>query len=149
MNGADGIGFLDAAPFRAILEKRLSEIQEIIDIPNPNEQLAQEAGISARSLLRIRGQKIISFDNADRIVTNILGPMAWHEDEELNQIYEAVDLTALDWSFPVSERVRQTFRETASRSIKKLGTVGAAKTLGISVTTLSRYAREARASCGA
>lgn len=149
MNQMESMSFLDAEPFTAILEKRLAELQQIITISDPNTQLAHEVELGVRTILRLikRQQVKISFDNADKIVTRILGPMAWYEDEELNRIYESVDLTMLDWAFPVSEKVKETLRETASKFVKELGTSAkAAQALGVSVGTIGRYAREAR--CG-
>lgn len=144
MNGAEALAFLDVGPFKRILSNRLEELQGVIDINDPAEQLVRESGLSQRMIQRImKGQEKISFDNADKVVTNILGPMAWHEDRELNAIYESVDLTLLDWSFPVSENVREELREVAVQTIEELGTVRAAKKLGISAATASRYAREA------
>lgn len=146
MNHMEEMSFLDAEPFRAILADRLLELQQVVTISDPTEQLATESGLRPRMILRIlRGQERISFDNADRIVTNILGPMAWHEDDELRGIYNSVDLTTLDWSFPVSETVREQLRETALRFVKELGTSAkAAQALGVSVSAVGRYAREAQ-----
>jgi hypothetical protein len=140
--------FLDAEPFRSILNARLDELNEKEYVLDPNAQLCEEVGIGERIVRRlVRGeQPTVSFDHADKIVTKILGPMAWHEDEDLHQIYSSIDLTLLDWAFPVSETVKRELRETAVRFIKELGNSAlAAQALGISVGTVGRYAREARA----
>lgn len=95
--------FVDAAPFVAILEHRYEQLQEM-GVEAPRDTLIHETGISERNLYRLMygGQKEMSFDNADRVVTRILGPMAWYSDPELNEIYVNVDLAAIDRAFPVS-----------------------------------------------
>jgi hypothetical protein len=138
---------LDVEPFRNILSARLDELRETEHILDPNAQLCEEVGIAERIVRRVlKGeQPTVSFDHADKIVTRILGPMAWHEDEELHRIYSSIDLTLLDWAFPVSDVVRGELQGTAVSFIKEMGTVMAARKLGISAGTISRYAREARA----
>jgi hypothetical protein len=148
VNGAEAISYLDVEPFRKILADRLAEIEDNTEITDPKAQIAKEAGLSERLVRRIlKGeQDTLSFDNADRIVTRVVGPMAWHEDEELSGIYESLDLTHLDWAFPVSETVAAELREIAVRFVKELGNSAlAAEALGISVGTVGRYARQARA----
>ena len=45
----------------------------------------------------------VEFDVADRVVTRLVGPMAWLCDPELNEIYESVNLKSLDLSRPTCE----------------------------------------------
>lgn len=94
-----------AAPFRVILAQRLETITRNAEENDaPVSLLAAETGLNIRFIHKVlsQGQENISFDNADRIVTHILGPMAWYTHEDLNAIYEAVDLGAVDRAFPVA-----------------------------------------------
>ena len=135
-----------AEPFRRILAERIEGLEGNIEISKVRHALAQRTGIHERAIYRIlnRGVETISFDNADRIVTSLLGPMAWHSNEELSEIYEEVDLRGVDWQFPTSERVRQGMRHLASEKVRELGTMGlAAEHIGVPAPTLSRYLRSA------
>jgi hypothetical protein len=88
-------------PFVAILKKRHLELVAA-GVPDPKETLVREAGIAERIMRRVLDgeQDTLSFDNADRIVTRLLGPMEWHTDPVLSEIYEAVDLAAMDRRYP-------------------------------------------------
>ena len=48
----------------------------------------------------------LAFDRADRIVTRLgeFGGMGWHDNEELHEVYEKFDLSALDESLPTTRR---------------------------------------------
>lgn len=91
-----------AAPFVRILEKRFDELVRAEAVA-PRETLLAETGIAERVMRRaLTGeQDRISFDNADRIVTRLLGPMAWYTDPVLNEIYESVDMAAVDRRAPI------------------------------------------------
>lgn len=93
-----------SAPFVPILLKRKEELEQS-ESPGPLAELQREIGISERLLRRIlnAGQEQISFDTADRIVTYLVGPMAWWTDETLNEIYMSVDLAAMDSKSPVAK----------------------------------------------
>lgn len=90
-----------AAPFVAILNQRYRELvaEEVLA---PREALVSETGVAGRIMRRVLTgeQDTLSFDNADRIVTSLLGPMEWHTDPVLSEIYEAVDLAAMDRRYP-------------------------------------------------
>lgn len=140
MNGAEAIGFLDAAPFRAILAKRLEEFRTL-DIPNPNAQLALDVGLSSRGLLRILNgqQEKVEFDTADRIVTRVLGPLAWHEDESLSEMYWTADLHSLDWAYPTSDVVLEEMGEIARLAYEEHGSLErGANALGVGATAFRR-----------
>ena len=99
-------GTVPAAPFVEILAGRLAQL-EWAEVDAPKDSLAEEAGVHRRLIyLLLRGkQEHLGFDNADRIVTNLVGPMAWWEDETLSEIYMSVDLEAVDKRWPVTEAV--------------------------------------------
>lgn len=127
---------LPAAPFRAILMQHMEQ--------NGVELLAvaDRLGITSRSLYRITSheQDFISFDLADLIVTTLLGPFSWHEDDELRALYMAADLRVIDWAHPVSETVRTRLGEAARMFVKRHGTISAASAaLGLSQGSFSRY----------
>ena len=95
-----------AAPFARIIEERLEQ-NILADVDDPVSTIASQVGVTARVIYSIKsGQKSLEFDTADRIVTYLVGPMAWHEDDELHQIYMGADLNRLDWAAPPSEEVR-------------------------------------------
>lgn len=129
-----------AEPFRQILADRLERYEEA-EYPDPRKQLAKDSDIPPRILLRILdGQKDISFDNADKIVTNILGPMAWHTSETLSAIYEGVNLRAVDWSHPTSRRVVEGMMALAEAVYEKHGTLHAASaSIRVSPGALRRF----------
>lgn len=129
-------GCVPVGPFRQIIADAIEKGWE-------QEDLSFLTGLSLRRLWGILNeQECVSFDIADRIVTYILGPMAWHEDEELRRIYESVDLNPIDWSDPVSEKVADELRSIAAKFVRELGTSAkAAEALGISARMVGRYAR--------
>lgn len=90
-----------AAPFVSILNRRYRELVAA-ETSDPREALVRETGVSARVMRRVIAgeQDTLSFDNADRIVTRLLGPMEWRTDPVLSEIYEAVDLAAMDRRYP-------------------------------------------------
>jgi hypothetical protein len=90
-----------AAPFRAILNRRISELKDT-DVSDPHMSTAKEAQISDRLLRRImKGQELIEFDTADKIVTHLEGPMSWHERPSLRQVYYAANLKKVDARYPI------------------------------------------------
>jgi hypothetical protein len=90
-----------AAPFVEILNQRYRELVAA-ETSDPRGALVHETGVAERIMRRILTgeQDTLSFDNADRIVTRLLGPMEWHTDPVLSEIYEAVDLAAMDRRYP-------------------------------------------------
>lgn len=135
-----------AAPFRRILQAKLEGLENNDEIVQMRHHLSMRTGVSERILYRIlKGeQENISFDNADGIVTGILGPMAWHEDETLSEIYRRVDMKRVDWAFPTSPVVEGELRMYAAEQVAEHGTIqAAAESIGIPVETLSRYLRRA------
>lgn len=99
-------GFVPAAPFVGLLRDRLEELERP-DISAPRQALVEDSGIHERLIyLLLHGkQDNISFDNADKIVTNLVGPMAWYSRPELYEVYSTVDLAYVDSRWPVSEAV--------------------------------------------
>ena len=84
---------LPVAPFREILLRRLNELEQSGEAA-PRAALAKQARITTRAVLRtLLEQEYLNFDTADKIVTHIEGPMAWHEREDLNELYWSVDLS--------------------------------------------------------
>ena len=79
-------GYVPAAPFVEI-------IREAVEETGDQKAVAARMGLSVKSLYRMRYQNQISFDNADRIVTYLKGPMTWWEDPVLNEIYLAANLS--------------------------------------------------------
>lgn len=126
-------------PFRAILNRRLKELHEQ-EIYVPTEALAREVGISARGINRILNiQKTIEFDTADRIVTALEGPTAWHERPSLNQVYRSVNFRRIDWSYPTCDSIAEKQTRVARKLAFRLGSVKlAAEYLGVSKTSLDR-----------
>lgn len=93
---------VDAAPFKAILERRIEELERDPLCGDSSNQLAFELGVGTRTLYRFLNEvQEMRFDTADRIVTRILGPMAWYTDEALHEIYMSTNLTAVDERFPI------------------------------------------------
>lgn len=133
---------IDAEPFRQIMLDRLETLERQWNDParrGARRALAFELGVTDRFVYCIlSGQQCVSFDTADKIVTRILGPMAWFEREELNEIYMSVDLRQLDWGSPVSEKVHQENLVRGSKAVKTHGTYDkAADFLGVSARTLN------------
>lgn len=99
-------GTVPAAPFVEILAGRLVQLERAEE-EAPILALAQEAGLTRKLvyLLLSGRQERIAFDNADRIVTNLVGPMAWHADPTLSEIYDSADLGYADRRWPVAQVV--------------------------------------------
>ena len=94
MKGRD---LVPAARFAQIIEARLEHYEGRGD-EDPMSRVVEESRVAWKIIQRIReGQSKIEFSTADRIVTycTAAGPMLWHSDEELHEIYMAVDL--IDW----------------------------------------------------
>lgn len=126
---------LPGEPFKRILDSKIEEGWTATD-------LANRLNCTPRKLHNIMNEGMgAAFDTADQIVTLLLGPMAWHEDAELNEIYRSVNLRKIDWAYPVSDGVRKKLSEVARSEIKKRGTLRAARNIGISSAALSRLAR--------
>lgn len=89
---------VDVAPFRAIINRKIRELGQ--------ETVSEQTGLSIRGLRRIQNEYAsIQFDTADLIVTRLLGPMAWWEEEQLRRIYRTRKLRNVDWAYPVSDHV--------------------------------------------
>jgi hypothetical protein len=135
-------GAVEVAPFRQILIDAMEKRREdYSDDPQVTEFIADKARISTRVLYRLLNeeQETLAFDKADGIVTGILGPMAWHEDETLSRIYQEADLRSLDWSDPVSPVVRRELASEASEAYQEEGTLKLTeRRLGISRHSISR-----------
>lgn len=117
---------LDAEPFRQILYDRLDIIERNLagkqEAISGKTILAQEAGVHPRRLFGImQGQRTITFDMADLIVTRILGPMAWFEREDLSEIYMSFDLRRLDYGKPVNDVIRQKNKAEVQKAVETHG----------------------------
>lgn len=133
---------MPAAPFRRLLEKHSREV-----VPDGHDEnlpgtsaLADMCGLPQRRIWGIlNGQETIAFDVADKIVTRLVGPMLWWEDEELNEIYMSVDLRKLDFAYPVSDSVARKLQRLVNRAIELYGTRKAvALAFGISTGTVQK-----------
>lgn len=82
-----------AEPFARIIKRRI-EVLKKLDTVDPVQDVSRETGVVEQIVYKLRrgNQKRISFNNADKIVTKLIGPMSWHTDPELNEIYLNTDL---------------------------------------------------------
>lgn len=94
------------------------------------------------SMLR-REWKFITFDLADRIVTNLYGPQMWLEDPSLRRLYAEVNLIAADLAYPVNDAVKDAVGQEIASLFQKHGSSNkVAETLGVSVGPVKRFVRE-------
>lgn len=128
-----GNALVPVGPFRRILESRIVEACQIED-KTPRQVVADRAGLNVRSVYRILSPETngIEFDNADRIVTHLVGPMGWWDGGELEEIYLAADLKRIDWARPTSKKVAGKFRKEAMKALLEHGSVSeASRVLGV------------------
>lgn len=125
---------LPVEPFRRILRSKLEQYEREHDATTATERLSIETGIPPRGIYRIlEEQKHVGFDAADRIVTRLRGPMAWHTDEELHEIYMSADMKSVDWITPTSDIVHQRHLAEVTEIFATEGSVsGAARVIGFS-----------------
>jgi transcriptional regulator with XRE-family HTH domain len=77
---------IPADAFRRIIEERM-------DMGWSQAEIAHGAKVGKKLIYMLKSgkQRFITLDNADKIVTHLLGPMSWYSDHELNAIYMALD----------------------------------------------------------
>jgi hypothetical protein len=85
--------YVPAAPFAPLIEARIQDLS-LRGVQDPIEDVARETGVAQRIIWGVRNgsQQNLDFRNADKIVTKLAGPMLWHTDPVLNEIYLNVDL---------------------------------------------------------
>lgn len=128
------------APFRRLM---LEWLEQQDGDESRIEQLATLVDIDRRQVYRLLhedGKECIEFDVADAIVTRVVGPMAWYTNDDLAEIYQSVNLNALDWRYPTCSKVVGQLKQKARRALESRGTVtGGAKSLGISPGVLEKF----------
>lgn len=144
---------MPAAPFKRILEKHVREVTpngHCDDGLSGAKYLAQACGLPERRIWGIlNGQKSIAFHVADRIVTNLVGPMLWWEDEELNEIYMSVDLAYLDLTDPLTGAGSAEANRKFIVAFDENGSVKqAAAALGLDLASFTRRTKNALALAG-
>lgn len=124
-----------AEPFARIVRDMIAA-EEQLDGIAPVTAISKRIEFSARRVYALVNGELanIEFPTADRIVTYGPGPMAWHEDPELAEIYRNVNLRLLDWAEPVTDRIRTEQDKQIRKAYKQHGTYPAtAAALGCSV----------------
>lgn len=122
------------APFAKIVAARVLELGAV--------RTAQAAGVDDGTILNIlhRKKEHIHFDVADKIVTRLIGPMGWYEDEELQKVYLDADLRSVDWADPPSDEVRNRITRISMRALSLAGTLDAAgELLKVSKSAVKKY----------
>lgn len=148
MRGRVGV---PAAPFRKIIEDRIAQLEAAED-EAPIQQISFETGLAEITIYEIRSlrRKEVEFPTADTVVTKILGPMAWHSDPELREIYTSTDFVYMDLLFPLdndvaraeaNERILEAWDANVSKN-------AAAKALGIDHQTFSKRLKGALEAAG-
>lgn len=101
------------APFRQLIKDRIAAHdrqsfnhhgfrREETEALSGQQSVAAETGLTERQVYRVLHEsETMEFATADKIVTHTVGPMAWHEDDELREIYESVDLAREDLVNPL------------------------------------------------
>lgn len=135
-----------AEPFRRIIRQRALEVSTDNELRGEGIGIvSDELGVDPGRVYRILNeQDSIAFDTADRIVSRFLGPFAWLQDPELNEIYESVNLRRLDWTYPTSEVVREKLTRVAVEAHAVHGSGRkVARALGVPEGAVKRLLREA------
>lgn len=127
---------LPAEPIRDAIKEwmRLNDVDQ--------ETLARKVGMNSRSIWRfISGETTyITWLIADHLVTRTIGPLHWHTEPELRQIYFDVNLHRLDLVEPLdNDGARAWARETIIDAYDSNSTKSAAaKSLGMDCATYNR-----------
>ena len=89
-------GFLNRIPLipSAPILSLINEFWDSLGRDTDREYIARRLGVSEDRIRRLFEQENISFDLADKIVTNHpLGPMLWWQRDDLRKIYLSADLS--------------------------------------------------------
>lgn len=81
-----------------------------------------------------KGKNGLKFDVADRIVCRTFGPMAWHTREDMREVWETINLFAIDVLDPECHAAHQE----VAQMVKEIGRDKTAAARGVSIPAITR-----------
>jgi hypothetical protein len=102
---------IPVAPIKRLIEQWSEKELDLREVLGPRGagnalgnlgKIAELTGFSASYIKDLRAGRTewIEFDNADKIVCALFGPLLWHDDDELNTLYQDFDFGPLDTKKP-------------------------------------------------